>query len=271
MRLLPAATLVVASALLAGGCCAGAEPTGAVHGRRSAPAFGGVLLLAALPPADAAAGGLSKKTNKKNAKKGRSKGDGGDDGLEMKSNVGASLQQLWRMRPNHETVKQASLVILMVLIVASVRHLQNVAKNPSHEYGAPKDEDGQVLGAARKAKPKDTKATLDPLARKIREALDSGAAGGQFASSTSSLQFRDEDRDSADLSRENLRSLREGLDAACDACGPDGRQRCWWGAECYRKSPDHLKTYSHPVRGSTRRWPPRPLVLDQVYLYIQPA
>lgn len=232
----PRLLVAVVTALAVAVSCVGATP-------RPAVALGpqALLLFGALPHAAAGkqprAGGLKKK-----AKKQRHDGDAADE-HKMKSTIGAWLQGAWRGKPSHEQVKQASLVMGIVLIVGCVRFLQNEANTPRREFGAPKNEDGftreQVAAQRASAKAK----VLDPLAKKVREALDREGAGRGAAA----LRFRDEDSVSAELSRENMRCLATALDAACDACRPGSRKRCWWGDECYRKN--LVRTQAIPITG----------------------
>jgi hypothetical protein len=173
-----------------------------------------------------------------------------EDGLQMKSTIGESLRNLWRMRPELAKVKQISLGVALVLMVVCIRYLQNEAKRPRREFGAPRKDDGDGETRRNQNGSKGNKAALAPLARQVRQALDSGAPGGKFGQVRSAAQtmmrFPDEDRESAELSIENRRLLRHALEAASnDGCS--GRARCWWGEDCYRKNPDHLKNYAHPV------------------------
>lgn len=169
----------------------------------------------------------------------------------MKSTIGESLRNLWRMRPELAKVKQISLGVALVVVVVCVRYLQNEAKRPRREFGAPRTDDGDGAPGRNQMGSKGNRAALAPLARQVRQALDSGAPGGKFGQARSATQtamrFPDEDRESAELSVENRRLLRQALEAASnDGC--NGRARCWWGEDCYRKNQDHLKNYAHPVR-----------------------
>lgn len=206
-------------------------------------------LLATLMPHTMAESSKSKKNKKKSVANTKKKRPSQDDGLEMKSNIGSALQKLWQARPSRTTLNQLGVAFALVVLVLSVRHLQNEVKRPRREFGAPAKIHGsktQVNSTSRGGK-----GSLAPLAQQIRQALDSGAPGGKFGQVRSAaqtrLRFQDEDRESAQLSLENRRQLQHALDEA-QGEARDGRMRCWWGEHCYRKNPDHLRNYAHPVR-----------------------
>jgi hypothetical protein len=209
-----------------------------------------VPLLATLTPLASMAESMSKK-NKNAVKNKKIRPSQTDDGQQMKSTIGASLQNLWRMRPEMAKVKQVALGVVLIVAILCIRHLQNEAKRPRREFGAPRQTDGASETGRNKDASKGKNAALAPLAKQVRQALDSGAPSGKFGQVRSAAQtavrFPDEDRESAELSVENRRQLSQALDAASNY-GCNGRSRCWWGEDCYRKNPDHLKNYAHPVR-----------------------
>ncbi len=179
-----------------------------------------------------------------------------DDGLQMKSTIGASLQNLWRMRPEMAKAKQVAVVLLLVVVIVCIRHLKNEARRPRREFGAPRDNDGARETGRNQNASKRNVSALAPLAQQVRQALDAGASSGKFgrvrSAAQTAVRFPDEDRESAELSIENCRLLSRALDAASNG-GCHGRPRCWWGEDCYRKNPDHLKSYAHPVCCSSQQ------------------
>jgi hypothetical protein len=189
----------------------------------------------------------------------------------------ARLRELGAHMPTLETVSKSVAGVMMVLTALSVWTLKKeIALAPTkEEFGAPKDENGQVIkipGRGKgKGKPPQGRGgkQVSPLLGQLRRRAElhlgghepqPGSAGADLRHHTapSAKAFKGETKRSVQLSIANIKAVTAVIDRRRQ------RKRCWFGHDCYRRSVEHRAAYAHPhdkdwvlagVTGGQRRGP----------------